>query len=65
MKLSYDPTVDALFLRFSDEVTRESEEIKPGIVLDFDDAGHIVAIEILDAKQQLSQSAFAGLLAAE
>jgi uncharacterized protein YuzE len=65
MKLSYDPTVDALFVRFSEAPTLESEEIKPGIILDFDAEGHIVGIEILDVKNQLPASVIAELQAAE
>jgi len=53
MKASYDTKSDALYLRLSAARIVESEEVKPGIVFDFDSEGHIVAIEILDAKSQL------------
>jgi len=53
MKASYDPKSDALYLRLSAAEIVESEEVKPGVVFDFDSEGHIVAIEILDAKSQL------------
>ena len=65
MKATYDPSVDALFLRFSDARVVESEEVKPGLILDFDAEGHIVAIEVLDARRQLPPSAMADLEAAE
>lgn len=65
MKLSYDETVDALHVRFSDSKPLESEEVRPGLILDFDADGHIVAIEILDVKKQLPAAAIAGLQAAE
>ena len=53
MKASYDPKSDALYLRLSAAQIVESEEVKLGVVFDFDREGHIVAIEILDAKSQL------------
>lgn len=65
MKLSYDAKTDALFVRFSDGPALLSEEVKQGIICDFDDQGHILGIEILDAKHQLTASVIAGLQAAE
>jgi uncharacterized protein YuzE len=65
MKLRYDKDVDALFVRFSDETIVDSEEVRPGFVLDYDAAGHIIGIEILDAGQQLTAKALAGMQAAE
>lgn len=65
MKLDYDDKADALYLRFSDARVVESEETRPGLVLDFDSEGHIVAIELLDARRQLDSKALASLQAAE
>ena len=64
MRLSYDRESDALFVRFSDEPIIESEEVRPGLIVDFDAAGRIVAIEVLDAQEQLTPQALAGLAAA-
>ena len=47
MNLHYDPETDAMYLRFSDRPTVESEEVERGIVFDFDGDGNVVAIEIL------------------
>ncbi len=55
MRLSYDHESDALYVRFADNKVKESEEVRPGVVLDFDADGKIVAIEILDASEHLSQ----------
>ncbi|WP_243985637.1 DUF2283 domain-containing protein [Methylobacterium sp. J-092] len=44
-------------MRFADAPVVESEEVRPGLVLDFDAAGRIVAVEILDASEHLSTSA--------
>jgi uncharacterized protein YuzE len=65
MKLTYDAKADALFVRFSDEKIVGSEETRPGMVVDLDKDGHIVAIELLDAKSQLAPQAIAELHAAE
>ena len=47
MKIEYDPAVDALYVRLNDQGIIESEQIKPGIVLDYDEAGNVVGIEVL------------------
>lgn len=65
MKLNYDEKADALYVRFSDEKIIGSEETRPGLVLDFDQQGHIVAIELLNARDQLAPKAIADLQAAE
>ena len=47
MKLEYDPAADALYVRLNNQPIIESEQIKPGIVLDYDEAGNVVGIEVL------------------
>lgn len=54
MKTHYDAEADALYLRFTEAQVIESEEVRPGIVFDFDADGRIVAVEILDASEHLS-----------
>ncbi|PKO86355.1 MAG: DUF2283 domain-containing protein [Betaproteobacteria bacterium HGW-Betaproteobacteria-12] len=56
MKLEYDPASDALYVRLSDRPIIESEQIKPGIVLDYDDAGNVAGIEILSASKHDNSS---------
>ena len=51
MKLEYDPAADALYVRLNDQPIIESEQIKPGIVLDYDEAGNVVGIEVLSASK--------------
>jgi uncharacterized protein YuzE len=57
-KLEYDPKVDALYVRFGSTAVVESEEVRPGIVIDFDANGRIVSLEILDARNNLTPNAF-------
>ena len=54
MKTTYDAEADALYLRFTDAAIVETEEVRPGIMLDLDAAGRVVAIEVLDASAQLA-----------
>jgi uncharacterized protein YuzE len=52
MKIKYDKVVDVIYLNFSDQEVAESDEDKPGIILDYDKNGNIVGIEILDASKR-------------
>jgi uncharacterized protein YuzE len=54
MKIKFDQEVDILVLRFSEEKIQESDEVKPGVILDFDSEGNIVKIEILDVSKLMS-----------
>lgn len=54
MKITYDQDVDALTIIFKQgEPVVESDEAKPGVVLDFDSAGELVSIELLDASKRM------------
>ncbi len=53
MKITYDPEVDVLRIIFSNAPIEESDEEKPGIILDFDKGGNVVGMEILNASQRM------------
>ena len=53
MKVKYDKEVDVLYIVFSDNKIKESDEGKPGIIIDYDKAGSIVGIEVLDASRRM------------
>ena len=53
MKMHYDEQVDALHLSLDEADVVESEEVKPGIIFDFNAAGEVVGIELLDVKRRL------------
>lgn len=57
--VSYDAEANAAYIRLSGGEIRESEEVSPLVVLDFDAQGHIVGIDLLDAKAQLSHELLA------
>ena len=52
MKIEYDPKVDVLYVRLTDTRIVESEQVQPGIILDFDADGKVVAVEILNASKR-------------
>ena len=52
MKVRYDADVDVLSILLSDGLVEESDETKPGVVLDYDAAGNVVSIEIQDASKR-------------
>jgi uncharacterized protein YuzE len=53
VKVTYDPQVDVLRIVFSDISVEESDEEKPGVILDYDKDGNIVGLEILDASERV------------
>ena len=53
MRVRMDEAADALYIRLDEFAIRESEEVSPGVVLDFDDSGRVVGIEIIDVRQKL------------
>ena len=53
MKVTYDSEVDVLRVLFSDARIQETDEDKPGVILDYDAAGNFVGLEILNASQRV------------
>jgi uncharacterized protein YuzE len=53
MKVKYDPEVDVLSIVLSDAPVEESDEDKPGVILDYDKNGNVVGLEILDASRRM------------
>ncbi len=47
MKLSVDQAADALYLRLDESEIVESEEVSPGVVLDYNRVGEVVGVELL------------------
>jgi len=55
MKVIFDPETDTLSLIFRKDKIAESDEIKEGIIIDYNKDGKIVSMEILDATEQVSE----------
>lgn len=57
VKVSYDPRTDTLTVVFKDDVPIvESDEDKPGVILDYDDQGDLVSLEVLDASRRVTDT---------
>ncbi|MGC9354209.1 MAG: DUF2283 domain-containing protein [Mariniphaga sp.] len=54
MVIKYNKESDVIYIQFSDSQVFESEEDKPGVILDYDDHGNIIGIEILHASEKTS-----------
>ncbi len=55
MVIKYDKESDIIYIQFSDRKVAESEEDRPGIILDYGENGEIVGIEVLNASKQTNQ----------
>jgi len=57
MKASYDPKTDTLsFILKENAEVAESDEGKPGVILDYDEGGDLVSMEILDASRRVTEA---------
>ncbi len=57
MKVLYDSRTDTLSVILKDNTPiSESDEDKPGVILDYDEAGHLVSLEILDASKRVDEA---------
>mgnify|MGYP001167428681 CR=1 FL=1 len=50
MKVFYDPEVDVLRILFSSHPIEESDEDKPGVIIDYDKQGNIVGMESFEQR---------------
>ncbi len=62
MKLKVDREADALYLTPGDAPAAESEEVAPGIVVDYDQSGQAVGVEILHLSKRVSEADMRRLL---
>jgi uncharacterized protein YuzE len=53
MRVIYDSKTDTLTIILSDAPVTESDEDKPGIILDYDASGNLVSLEVLDASRRV------------
>lgn len=62
MKVTIDPEADALYMRLSDTRIHDSEEVKPGIILDYDDQNNLIGIEILRISERVPSASLKSVL---
>ena len=54
MKIKIDEKADALYLRIDDSIIIESEEVTPGVIIDFNENNQVVGVEILNLSKRSS-----------
>ena len=55
MRLRIDKEDDALYFRLDESAIVESEEVRPGVILDFDKEGRVVGVEFLGIKARIPE----------
>lgn len=57
MKVTYDQKTDTLSVILREDVpVAESDEDKPGVILDYDDQGNLISLEVLDASKRVTEA---------
>ena len=56
MKIEYSKEADAIYVYFKEDYVAKSTEIEDGVVIDFDEKGQLIGIEVLDVSQRFSLS---------
>ena len=59
MRIKYDEEVNILYIRLKEAPCHESDEIKQGLIIDYDKVGNVIGIEILDASEYLTEDELA------
>ncbi|MCH2450094.1 MAG: DUF2283 domain-containing protein [Gracilimonas sp.] len=58
MKIKYDKAADVLYLKLLEAQVAESDEDKPGIIIDYDEQGNMAGIELLEASRRAENPAY-------
>jgi uncharacterized protein YuzE len=58
MKVNYHPETDSLYIDLSEQPSVESREISEGVVLDYDESGKLVGIDINNASSKAELQRF-------
>ena len=61
MKIEYSKEADAIYVYFKEDFVARSNEIEDGVVIDFDEKGQLIGIEVLDVSERFSLSDIANI----
>jgi uncharacterized protein YuzE len=61
MKIKIDRETDTLYFRLDENRIVESEEIRPGVILDYDDSDRVVGVEFLGISARTSKEELSSL----
>lgn len=61
MKITYDPEADALYIQLRDATPADSMDLEEGVTADLDAIGHVIGLEVLDARERLGSDALASI----
>ncbi len=61
MRIKVDKEADALYFRLDENKIIESEEVQPGVILDFDGSHQVVGFEILNVSKRTSPKALSSV----
>ena len=56
MKVVYDPQTDSLTITLRDERIKESDEVRPGVIVDFGYDGSVARFEIMQASKMVQNT---------
>ena len=52
MRVQYDPSADAMYIRLAEGTVTDSDEVREGVVLDYDAGGKVLGIELLNVSKR-------------
>jgi uncharacterized protein YuzE len=61
MRLKVDKESDTLYLHLDESKVVESEEVRPGVILDFDSQGCVIGVEFLEISSRATQEELSSL----
>ena len=53
MRVHFDEKADAIYLRLDESKILDSEEVYPGVILDFNESDEVVGVEVLRVKNRI------------
>lgn len=62
MRVRVDKESNALYFRLDDKRIVESEEVRPGVILDFDESGRVIGVEFLGISERASNEELSTML---